>query len=97
MYINNQSFEWDERKALLNLAKHGIEFRLAAFVFSDPAGLWIMDDEHSLVEQRQKIIGDSEKGILVVVFTSRGSSIRIISARRASRVERRLYEEKIER
>ena len=89
------SFEWHNPKEEKNLLKHGITFRMAANAFDDPNALFVEDTAHSIHERRQWVIGDSERGILVVVFTIRhpGRTIRIISARTASRKERRIYEE----
>ena len=88
------SFEWDERKAKANLAKHGVSFEEAATVFGDPLSLTIPDPAHSEVEDRSIVLGQShQRKLLVVVHTERGDNIRIISARRASRRERRSYEE----
>ena len=68
---------------------------MTVFAFDDPYALIVEDDKHSAHERRQWLIGDSGENILIVVFTLRlpGGSIRIISARRANRRERRLYEE----
>jgi uncharacterized DUF497 family protein len=88
------SFEWDENKALSNLAKHGIGFEEAATVFADPLSVTISDPAHSQAEDRFIIVGNShEQKLLVVVHTERGDNIRIISARRATKRERRTYEE----
>lgn len=90
------SFEWDENKAKSNLAKHGVSFAEATTVFGDPQSLTIPDPEHSRTEDRFVILGSSHRQqLLVVVHTERGDSIRIISARRASRKERKSYEESI--
>lgn len=88
-------FEWDERKAAANLNKHQISFDLAITVFDDPSALIALDQKHSKVESREWVIGLSDKGILVVVFTKRmsGHSYRLISARKANRKEKSLYEE----
>jgi uncharacterized DUF497 family protein len=86
-------FEWDD-KAKANLAKHGVSFEEAATVFGDPLSLTIPDPAHSQVEDRFVIIGQSHtRRLLVVVHTDRGDNIRVISARRASRRERKAYEE----
>jgi uncharacterized DUF497 family protein len=91
------TFEWDSRKASSNLSKHGVKFETAATVFGDPASLTIPDPDHSVMERRFVTIGRSFDGkLLVVVHTDRGDNIRIISARRASRRERKLFEEEIE-
>lgn len=88
------SFEWDESKARANLSKHAVSFGEASTVFGDPLSLTI-PDPHSQAEDRFIILGHSNQGkLLVVVHTERGDNIRIISARRASRRERRDYEEK---
>ena len=87
------SFEWDEKKARANAAKHGVAFEEAATVFADTRSLTIPDPAHSQVEDRFIILGVSEAGkLLVVVHTERGDHLRIISARRASRRERKDYE-----
>jgi uncharacterized DUF497 family protein len=91
------TFEWDPRKARVNLAKHGVSFEEASTVFGDPLSLTIPDPEHSQAEQRYVTMGTAfSSKLLVVVHTERGDNIRIISARRASRRERRSYEEDIE-
>lgn len=90
------SFEWDENKARTNLAKHGVSFEEAATAFGDPSSLTIADLVHSESENRFIVLGTSHRGkLLVVVHTERGDNIRIISARAASRRERRQYEENI--
>jgi len=88
------NFEWDEEKANTNLRKHGISFDEAAKIFLDPFSITIPDPDHSMDELRYVDIGSSEKGrVLVVVYTERGVRIRIISCRKATPSERRLYEE----
>jgi len=88
------SFEWDEHKAKSNLTKHGVSFEEASTVFSDPLSLTIPDPAHSQVEDRFIILGQSHRQeLLVVVHAERGDHIRVISARRASRRERKSYEE----
>jgi uncharacterized protein len=90
------NFQWDENKARTNLAKHGVSFEEATTVFGDPLSLTIPDPAHSQVEDRSILLGKSHlQKLLVVVHTERGDSIRIISARRASRRERKNYEEGI--
>ena len=87
-------FEWNEDKAKINLQKHGVSFEEAATVFGDSLSLTIRDSIHSIEEERFVIIGYSYRyRMLVVVHTERGDSIRIISARRATRRERKTYEE----
>ena len=87
-------FEWDDNKAKSNAAKHGVSFEEASTVFGDPLSLTISDPAHSQAEDRFIILGHSHKQrLLVVVHTDRGDSIRLISARRASKHERKSYEE----
>ena len=88
-------FEWDPSKASSNLKKHHVSFELAVTVFDDPYALIAPDPKHSSAEQREWIIGESDGGVLVVIFTKRleGKVYRVISARRAKRRERKLYEE----
>ena len=88
------SFEWDESKAKSNLAKHGVSFEEASTVFGDPLSLTIPDPAHSQAEDRSIVLGQShQRKLLVVVHTERGDNIRIISARRSNRRERKSYEE----
>ncbi len=88
------NFEWDEEKAEANLKKHRASFDEATTVFSDPFSITIPDPAHSAEEDRYIDIGASEKGrILVVVYTERGTTIRIISCRKATPAEHRRYEE----
>ena len=87
-------FEWDDRKARANLAKHGMSFEEASTVFGDVRSLTIPDPAHSQDEDRFIILGRShQRRLLVVVYTGRGDKVRLISARRASRNEREQYEE----
>ncbi len=87
-------FEWDERKAKQNKRKHKVSFEEAITVFADPLSLTIPDPLHSWDEERFVTMGLSAKRrLLVVVHTDRGDTIRIISARRATRRERSEYEE----
>ena len=91
------NFEWDEKKAKTNAVKHGVRFEDAATVFADPLSLTIPDPAHSQAEERFIILGESHTGkLLVVVHTARSDNLRIISARRASRRERKNYEEGIQ-
>jgi uncharacterized protein len=88
-------FEWDPRKADSNLKKHGITFQEATTVFADALSITIADPDHSEGEARFLDLGLSHRHRLVVVsYTERGKVIRIISARRASRSERKTYEDK---
>jgi uncharacterized DUF497 family protein len=85
-------FEWDPAKAERNLAKHGVSFEEAVTAFSDPLSLTVFDPDHSADEDRYILQGVSSFGrLLVVAHTDRAGRIRIISARLATRRERRSY------
>ena len=86
-------FEWDPAKAKRNVELHGVTFEEATTVFGDPFAATIYDPEHSHGEHRFVTIGKSDsQGLLVVVHVERGDAIRIISARQASRREKKKYE-----
>lgn len=86
-------FTWDPNKAEENLKAHGVDFREAATVFDDLLSTTFPDIDHSVGERRFLIIGMSALGrILVVSHTETGDTIRMISARTATRRERRFYE-----
>ncbi len=88
------TFEWDDAKAERNIAKHGVSFEEAATAFGDPLSLTIDDPVHSRGEERFVAVGRSaEHRTLVIVHTERGESIRVISAREATRREIRDYEQ----
>ncbi|MCI0418490.1 MAG: BrnT family toxin [Acidobacteria bacterium] len=90
------NFEWDEAKARANFKSHRVTFDEATTVFRDPFSLTILDAGHSADEKRYVDLGVSDKKrVLVVVYTERGSAIRIISCRKATSTERRRYEEGI--
>lgn len=90
-------FSWDTQKAIANYEKHGVPFEEATTVFSDPEALEWKDLEHSQIEPRFKRVGVStENRVLMVVYTLRRTkndreTVRIISARQASRKERKAY------
>jgi uncharacterized protein len=87
-------FEWNPEKAALNLEKHSVSFQEAATVFNDPLSTTFPDPDHSIGENRYVIIGlSSFRQLLVVSHTDRGEKVRIISARNATRQEKRFYEE----
>jgi uncharacterized DUF497 family protein len=86
-------FEWDEAKAAHNLTKHGVSFAYASRVFLDPYRLEEEDPADPAGEIRHRVIGLVEDRVLLVVYTYREDRIRIISARRATRHERRKYHE----
>jgi hypothetical protein len=90
----NLKFEWDARKALANHVKHGVSFEEAMSVFSDPLACIFDDPDHSVAEFREIIIGLSQKQrLLLVSFAERGATVRIVSARKATKRERQDYEE----
>lgn len=85
------AFEWDENKNQLNYEKHGIEFADSIEVFNDKARLSSLDLRKDYGEERWITIGRVFKVIVVVVYTFRGDSIRIISARMATKKEYEKY------
>jgi uncharacterized protein len=87
-------FEWNALKAAANLRKHGVSFAEAASVFFDPLSATGADPDHSLDERRFVTFGQSSSGrLLVVAHVQNDDAIRIITARLATRAERKLYEE----
>jgi uncharacterized DUF497 family protein len=88
------AFEWDPDKAERNLAKHGVSFPEATTVFADALSLTVVDEVHSQEEARFVTMGASHRHrLLVVVHVDVGNEIHLISAREATRAERRQYEE----
>ncbi|MFZ3091820.1 MAG: BrnT family toxin [Nitrospirota bacterium] len=91
-------FEWDPNKNRKNIKIHGISFDEASTAFRDTLSLTIFDPLHSDEEERQILIGNSHKNrLLVIVHTERGDKIRIISAKKAAKKERKQYEENAKR
>ena len=91
-------FEWDPNKARTNIEIHGISFDEASTAFKDTLSLTIHDPLHSDEEDRFILIGNShENRLLVVVHTERGNRIRIIRTRKATKKERKQYEESTKR
>ena len=89
------NIEWDPKKAKSNSRKHGVSFEEAATALSDPMAATGADPDHSITEDRYVTFGLSEKNrLLIVSHTEEKESIRIISARKASKGERELHEEK---
>jgi uncharacterized DUF497 family protein len=87
-------FEWDDDKAESNLRKHGVSFDEAQTVFIDELSITVPDPTHSTREERFIVMGmSSRKRLLVVSYTKRRGKIRLISARKATRVECKQYEE----
>lgn len=86
-------FDWDGQKARSNLAKHGVSFDEAKTVFEDPFAITIPDPDHSDKEMRFIDLGYSQNNrLLIVVYTERNDTIRIISSREADKNERKQYE-----
>lgn len=93
-YTEAVRFEWDPDKAAHNFTKHGVEFEEAKTVFQDSLFITFEDPDHSEGEERFIIVGQSRLGrLLVVSFTERKKQTRLISAREATRRERKDYEE----
>jgi uncharacterized DUF497 family protein len=92
-------FEWDAKKAEINIVKHEVSFEEAVTVFDDDMALYLFDNEHSDNEERFIVIGTSEKEkTLTVCHCYRGENeeiIRIISARQATKKEKTAYEEQL--
>ena len=87
-------FEWDPRKAEANLAKHQVFFEEAQTAFNDPLFIDFYDPDHSVEEERYILVGQSvEQRLLVIAYTERNDAIRLISAREATKMERKVYEE----
>ena len=87
-------FEWDSAKAAANVRKHGVSFEEAVSALKDDLAATARDLAHSVVEYRFITFGVSARGrLLSVSHTERGNRVRIISARLATRTERKIYEE----
>jgi uncharacterized DUF497 family protein len=92
--IMKVTVEWDSLKAEVNLKKHQVSFEEASTVFDDPLFITFLDVEHSLDEERYITLGLSQRNrLLLVAHAECGDAIRIISARKATKNERRFYEE----
>jgi uncharacterized DUF497 family protein len=88
-------FEWDADKAGINLKKHRVSFEEAVTAFFDSDAVDDYDPEHSARERRYNLIGLSDRRLLFVVYTEpEDSVIRIVSARKAEKKHRRIYEQK---
>ena len=86
-------FTWDPTKERSNKRKHGVGFQEATTVFGDPLAVTVFDPDHSAGEERLLTVGQSTAGqLLVVCHVEQGTTIRIISARRATAHERKDYE-----
>ena len=86
------SLEWDQNKNIINIKKHGIDFYDADKIFKNPI-LTKIDERIDYKEKRWIGIGRLEKVTVVLIFTKRGKKIRIISIRKANKIERRIYNE----
>jgi uncharacterized DUF497 family protein len=87
-------FEWDPVKVTANLAKHGVSFDEAKTAFKDPLYVDFYDPDHSDQEHRYILIGESQQSrLLMVSYTERDDTIRIISSREVTPTERKEYEE----
>ena len=89
-------FEWDPKKANANEAKHRVFFEEAITVFADPLARIFEDPAHSESEQREIIIGHSvQQHLILVSFIEIDENVRLLSARKATRTERKDYEENV--
>lgn len=87
-------FEWDRRKASSNLRRHGVSFGEAVTVFVNPLARIFDDEDGEIDERRELVVGHSVRDrLLVISFAEREGAIRIISARKATKNERKDYEE----
>ena len=84
-------FEWDEKKEQINMRKHGIDFKTASHVFLDERRIEYYDEAHSSVGEDRFITIGSARKVMVIVYTEREDALRIISARLATKKERRIY------
>ena len=87
-------FDWNPEKAASNLKKHEVSFEEVATVFDDPAFITLLDEAHSHSEERYLTIGLSASNrLLLIAHAERAGKVRLISARKATKNERRFYEE----
>ncbi len=87
-------FEWDNKKAVANLKKHGVSFQEGATIFVDPLAITFEDPDHSIGEHRLLTFGNTSNGKLVIVSNVETNlSMRIISVRLMTTQEKRIYEE----
>ena len=89
--MTSAAYEWDEAKREANLVKHGVDFMDALEVFADPLRVERVNRRREYAEERREVAGMVRDQMLFVVYTLRGEVRRLISARRASRNERRAY------
>lgn len=93
MHNKGMLFDWDADKAAENEAKHGITFEEATKAFYDMNAIEEYDEEHSITEERYRLIGLVGRGLLTVVYTERSGIYWMITARKATGVEEEIYEE----
>lgn len=86
-------YEWDEAKRISNLKKHRLDFSIAWRVFADPFAVEEEERSMSHGELRYKVTGVIDELLVTVIFTERSGAIRVISVRRATASERKIYEE----
>jgi uncharacterized protein len=91
--VQDDEFEWDNRKAAQNLAEHGVSFSAARLAFDDAFGVAREDRRGDYGEDRYSLLGMVDGRLLHVTYTFRGDRVRIISARGAEPYEQRLYHE----
>jgi len=92
--IMKPNFEWDVKKAEKNIHKHQVSFEEASSVFDDPMYITLLDEEHSINEERYITIGLSNKNrILLIAHTDRKDLIRLICAREVTANEEKFYYE----
>lgn len=89
--MQDANFEWDDKKAAANVARHGVSFDTARSLFNDPFGVELLDDRRDYGEDRWIRIGMVEGTIFTVVYTEGSDRKRLISARQATRVEQNDY------
>lgn len=92
--MRDKKFEWDDRKAASNFARHGVSFEAARKAFGDVFAVDQPDDREDYGEERFTLLGMADGSLLFVAFTIRDDRIRIISARGAEPYEHRIYHEK---
>ena len=92
--VNGRLFDWDSKKNLANIEKHGVSFKMATSAFFDPNAVVVDDDAHSLEEDRFILIGVNKYDKLLTVchcHRNDGNVVRIISARKPNRFEQEVY------
>ena len=92
--INGKFFDWDIKKNLRNIEKHGVSFKMAASSFFDPNAIMFNDDEHSQDEDRFILIGVNKYDKILTVchcYRENDNIVRIISARKANKIEQEIY------